>query len=301
MVCLIEILNGTHETVTYRSMSGVRAFVNRDAEDFPLHWHTALEIIRPVENEYTVKTNGKTVTFYPGDILLIPPGELHALFAPADGERLILQFDYSLFTGLDGMDFLLHALRPCLLICRSDEPDAAASLSRLLHDILREYSGDDPFREASVRSLLLRFFVILGRTVVTEAGKFPEFSPSKQQEYIEKFMSICSYINDHCSEPLQIDELARLAGFSRYHFSRLFKQFTGLSCHEYLTGRRLAHAERLLLSPNLSITEVAMHSGWGSLSTFNRLFREKNGCTPSSYRSLNRGVMLDVEAENLQE
>src|SRR5699024_3490502 len=42
VVCLIEILNGTHETVTYRSMSGVRAFVNRDAEDFPLHWHTAL-------------------------------------------------------------------------------------------------------------------------------------------------------------------------------------------------------------------------------------------------------------------
>ena len=187
MVFLIEILNGTHETATYRSMSGVRAFVNRDAEDFPLHWHTALEIIRPVENEYTVKTNGKTVTFYPGDILLIPPGELHALFAPADGERLILQFDYSLFTGLDGMDFLLHALRPCLLICRADEPDAAASLSGLLHDILREYSSDDPFREASVRSLLLRFFVILGRTVVTEAGKFPEFSPSKQQEYIEKF------------------------------------------------------------------------------------------------------------------
>ena len=282
MVFLIETLNGTHETVTYRSMSGVRAFVNRDAEDFPLHWHTALEIIHPVENEYTVKTNGKTVTFYPGDILLIPPGELHALFAPSDGERLILQFDYSLFAGLDGMDFLLHALRPCLLICQSAGPDAAASLSGLLHDILREYTGEAPFREASVRSLLLRFFVILGRTVVTEAGKFPEFSPSKQQEYIEKFMSIC-------------------AGFSRYHFSRLFKQFTGLSCHEYLTGRRLAHAERLLLSPNLSVTEVAMRSGWGSLSTFNRLFREKNGCTPSSYRSLNRGVMLDVETENLQE
>ena len=141
MVFLIETLNGTHESVTYRSMSGVRAFVNRDAEDFPLHWHTALEIIHPVENEYTVKTNGKTVTFYPGDILLIPPGELHALFAPADGERLILQFDYSLFAGLDGMDFLLHALRPCLLICQSAGPDAAASLSGLLHDILREYTG----------------------------------------------------------------------------------------------------------------------------------------------------------------
>lgn len=301
MVFLIEILNGTHETVAYRSMSGVRAFINRDAEDFPLHWHTALEIIHPVENEYTVKTNGEAVTFYPGDILLIPPGELHALLAPAEGERLILQFDHSLFAGLEGMDFLLHSLRPCLLIRRCEQPDAAAALSELLQHILREYMGDEPFREASVRSLLLRFFVLLGRTVVTDAGKFPLLSPSKQQEYIEKFMSVCDYINEHCSEPLRIEELSRLAGFSRYHFSRLFKQFTGVSCHEYLTARRLVHAERLLLSPDLSVTEAAMRSGFNSLSTFNRLFREKNGCAPSSYRSLNRGVMLDMEEEKPRE
>ena len=290
---MIEILNGTHETVSYRSMTGVRAFINTEAEDFPLHWHIALEVIHPVTNEYTVKTNGRTVAFRPGDILLIPPGELHALLAPRDGKRLILQFDYSLFSGLSGMEFLLHALRPCFLLSASELPDTAASLSRLLHEIVEEYLSDDPFREPAVRSLLLRFLVSLGRTVVTDSGRFSRVSPSKQQEYIETFLAVCAYINEHCTEPLSIEKLAGLAGFSRYHFSRLFKQFTGQSCYEYLTGRRLAHAERLLLSPDLSVTEAALQSGFSSISTFNRLFREKNGCTPSSYRSLNRGVLLD--------
>ena len=294
---LIEILNGTHETVSYRSMSGVRAYINTDAEDFPLHWHTALEIIHPVENEYRVKTNGNTVTFYPGDILLLPPGELHALYAPAEGKRLILQFDYSLFSGLSGMDFLLHAMRPCLLVRSGEAPDMAAGLSRILHEITAEYTGDDPFREPAVRSLLLRFFVLLGRSVVTDAGRLSRLSPSRQQEYIEKFIAVCDHINSHCTEPLEIGQLARMAGFSRYHFSRLFKQFTGLSCHEYVISRRLSHAERLLLSPDLSVTEAAMQSGFHSISTFNRIFREKNGCTPSSYRSLNRGMLLGNRQE----
>ena len=134
----------------------------------------------------------------------------------------------------------------------------------------------------------------LGRRCLAEGNKFPDISPSKQQEYIEKFMSICSYINDHCTEALSIDALASMAGFSKYHFSRLFKQFTGISCYEYLISRRLAYAERLLLQPDLSITEVAMQSGFNSLSTFNRIFKTAKSCTPSSYKSLNRGTRLDT-------
>ena len=41
---MIEILNGTHETVAYREMKGIKVFLNTDPEDFPLHWHTALEL-----------------------------------------------------------------------------------------------------------------------------------------------------------------------------------------------------------------------------------------------------------------
>ena len=113
---MIEILNGTHETVAYREMKGIKVFLNTDPEDFPLHWHTALELIMPIRNDYTARTNGETIHVVPGDILLIPPGELHSLFAPPEGERLFMQFDYSLLCSLTGMDSLLHTLRPYRLI-----------------------------------------------------------------------------------------------------------------------------------------------------------------------------------------
>ena len=99
---------------------------------------------------------------------------------------------------------------------------------------------------------------------------------------------MCGYISEHCTEPIVIDQLASLAGFSRFHFARLFKQFTNISCYQYLIQKRVAYAERLLIRPGITITEAAMESGFNSLATFNRVFKTSKGCTPSEYRSLNR-------------
>ena len=134
---MIEILNGTHETVAYREMKGIKVFLNTDPEDFPLHWHTALELIMPVRNDYTVRTNGETIHVVPGDILLIPPGELHSLFAPPEGERLFMQFDYSLLCSLTGMDSLLHTLRPYRLIRACEQGGLAETLREYLEEIKR--------------------------------------------------------------------------------------------------------------------------------------------------------------------
>ena len=101
-------------------------------------------------------------------------------------------------------------------------------------------------------------------------------------------MNVCNYITDHCTENVTVEQLADLAGFSKFHFARLFKQFSNMSCYEYLTQKRIAHAEKLLIEPNLSITEVAMRSGFNSLSTFNRIFKAAKNCTPSEYKNLNK-------------
>ncbi len=99
-------------------------------------------------------------------------------------------------------------------------------------------------------------------------------------------MSVCSYINDHCVEDLSLEEVADLAGFSKYHFTRLFKNFTGMTFYKYLNQKRIAHAEKLLIDPDISITEVALHSGFNNLSTFIRMFKLVKGCTPTEFRSM---------------
>ncbi|MCC8137722.1 MAG: AraC family transcriptional regulator [Clostridiales bacterium] len=85
---------------------------------------------------------------------------------------------------------------------------------------------------------------------------------------------------------LSLETVADVAGFSKYHFSRIFKECSGYNFYDYLCLLRIKAAENLLMSKEHSITEVALLSGFSSLSTFNRMFKKKKGCTPSEYRAL---------------
>ncbi len=285
---MIKILNGIHETVAYDAFHGLKLYHNREVENYPIHWHTALEIIMPIKNEYTVIIDGTAHTFQEGDIWITPPGTLHELIAPSYGERLILLFDFSLICNVKDMNSMMHTLLPFMLITGTEYPELYEQLKFLLHEVVREYDNPMPFTEACVYSLMIRFFVTLGRANFNAIDKFPGITNSKQHEYIEKFMMICDHITDHCTEKITVDDLAYLAGFSKFHFARLFKTFAGMSSYEYLTQKRIAYAERLLIEPNLTITEVAMRSGFNSLSTFNRIFKTAKNCTPSEYKNLNR-------------
>ena len=65
-----------------------------------------------------------------------------------------------------------------------------------------------------------------------------------------------------------LEDLANEAGFSKYHFARLFKEMTGTTCHNFVLGRRIIYAKNLLMDFSLPITEVAMRAGFNSLATF---------------------------------
>jgi AraC-like DNA-binding protein len=86
------------------------------------------------------------------------------------------------------------------------------------------------------------------------------------------------------AEPLDLDAMARAAGFSRYHFAREFRAAFGEPPGAYLSRRRVERAKRLLESANLTVTEVCMVVGFSSLSSFSRRFTELVGCTPSAYQ-----------------
>lgn len=100
-----------------------------------------------------------------------------------------------------------------------------------------------------------------------------------------RFIYLLDYIDKHYAEELNLEEIADSSGFSKYHFSRLFKQYTGFTFCDYLCYRRIKAAELLLSRQDLSITEVALQSGFSSISTFNRIFKQQKKCTPSEYRS----------------
>lgn len=86
------------------------------------------------------------------------------------------------------------------------------------------------------------------------------------------------------AEPFDLDELARVAGYSRFHFVRSFRDAFGETPGAYLTRRRIERAKDVLRTANLTVTEVCFLVGFSSLGSFSSRFRELVGCSPSKYR-----------------
>jgi AraC-like DNA-binding protein len=91
---------------------------------------------------------------------------------------------------------------------------------------------------------------------------------------------------DRCyAMPLDLDSMAREAGYSKYHFARTFAAAYGETPRAYLTRRRVERAKDLLRTANLTVTEVCFLVGFESLGSFSSLFKRLVGAGPSEYRA----------------
>lgn len=86
-------------------------------------------------------------------------------------------------------------------------------------------------------------------------------------------------------EAWPVQRLAEVSGVSEAHFARSFKQAFGVPPHRYLLTRRIERAMALLRDTELPITEIAFQTGWASLGTFGRTFRDITGQNPGAIRS----------------
>jgi AraC-like DNA-binding protein len=86
------------------------------------------------------------------------------------------------------------------------------------------------------------------------------------------------------ADPLDLDQMASEAGFSKFHFARTFKDAYGETPANYLTRRRVERAKDLLRSANLTVTEVCMLVGFSSLGSFSSRFSELVGMSPRAFQ-----------------
>ncbi|WP_020670860.1 helix-turn-helix domain-containing protein [Amycolatopsis nigrescens] len=97
-------------------------------------------------------------------------------------------------------------------------------------------------------------------------------------------------MREKLGEQLTIDDMARSAMFSKFHFSRVFQQATGVSPGRFLSAMRLAEAKRLLLTTSITVADISHRVGYNSVGTFSARFSRSVGVAPIAYRQL-RGVL----------
>ena len=91
-------------------------------------------------------------------------------------------------------------------------------------------------------------------------------------------------MRENLGEPLTVDDLARTAMFSKFHFSRVFQRMTGLSPGRFLSALRIAEAKRLLRSTSLTVADISHQVGYNSVGTFSTRFHSSVGMSPREYR-----------------
>lgn len=92
------------------------------------------------------------------------------------------------------------------------------------------------------------------------------------------------FIDSHFTEPINLDLVAESVGLSKCFLSRNFKKITNCGFCDYLNQKRVSNAIELLQNSDMSITEIALLSGFQSISSFNRIFKEITGYSPRAFR-----------------
>jgi AraC-like DNA-binding protein len=116
----------------------------------------------------------------------------------------------------------------------------------------------------------------------------PRFVDAKvwmRLQYYARFRKLLRYLDQNLADPVRLDDVAKISCMNPTSFSKLFKARVGITLRRFVGAYKIGKAHELMMSRDLSITEIARALGFATLSTFERTFRRITGCTPSHYRT----------------
>ncbi|MGE7418315.1 helix-turn-helix domain-containing protein [Methylobacterium tarhaniae] len=204
-------------------------------------------------------------------VLSEPISTLH-IYLPQKllGERALE--DYGLNPGCTELAYVGGFVDPKLNLI-------GTSLAKLLDEELGP--ADRLFADGMRVALVARLLASYTADRRTRSAQAPALGRARLKRVLE-------YIDAHLGDELTLDRLAEEARLSAYHFSRLFRDATGLPPHRYVTLKRIEAAQEQITLGRRSLVDIALGTGFGSQNNFTRAFRKATGLTPGQYRELRR-------------
>ena len=281
---MIKNLSGEYETVEYENQRFVMLYDNDEIEEYPTHWHNAVEVIIPLHNGFTVTVGGTDYHLNEKEIIIIPPGELHSMPAQ-EGRRIIFQCDNSIISDIPALEAILPVFSEAFYITPNVSKELYILSRKSILDIYSEYYSKSTLADVKIYLCLIKMITAVREFQLTQAADAFAGEMAGREDS-KKFNMVMKYINQNYMFEIPLEKIADIADYSKYHFSRIFKKYNNVSYIQYINGKRIKAAERLLIDPALSVTEVAMRAGFASLTTFNRAFKKAKNCTPTEFKTL---------------
>ena len=242
-------------------------FLSRTNLDFPQHLHNVLELVFVRTGSVTAVTGNRRYPLHAGDVFVSFPNQPHGYEDSRNvlGDVLILPSNY-LTPWWQGMN---------------SEP-----VTPVLKKEQWEHTGVDavwalvlPERKKLPSPVLQGYALVI-------AGKMLPLIPLQKQtaNREDALGAVIRYLNAHYREPVSRNELARAVGYNESYISHLFREQLQTTFVAYITALRLQDARELLQSPDITVSQISLMLGFGSIRSFNRSFFREFGVNPTSYR-----------------
>lgn len=256
----------------------------------PLHWHAEFEISLIVSGCAEFICGDDRFVSREGDIIIIPPNKLHAIYPHGDSKQLYdtIVFSPEMLGASDNDRCAAECIRPLsnggfeINTRITKQHIYYCELKTAAENIFSCAKGNTPQLDMLMKSELLRFFWLL-----EESGDILRTAENAVSRS-EMIRPAIEYMNENFAEAVTVDILAEAAHLSKSYFMNRFKEAAGVGAIEYLSQLRIKKACEILSKTDKTAAETAFECGFRNLSNFNRQFRKIVGCTPKEYRKINR-------------
>lgn len=283
--------------ITPLAQDDVFNIISRKKEtfDFPIHSHEELELNLIIHGEGAQRIIGDHVETI-GDMELVligsnlPHGWFNHRCRNQNIREVTIQFQKDLFpegflrkTQLRHIKNLFECSRRGVLFSRECVEEMAPRIMAL-----DKRNGFDS---------ILELFSILNALAISPDSRMLSDGSFTRETYTynsRRLERVFGYMNSHFKSEITLLEVSKIANMPESSFSRFIKTRTGQTFTESLTEIRLGHVSRMLIASTHSVAEIAFHCGFNNISNFNRIFREKKGCTPSEFRKNYHGHCVFV-------
>ena len=244
---------------------------------YAVHLHRQLELIYVLSGSTTVTVEQQEFPLAPGQGVLVFPNQMHGLKHVEPGQNLLCIFE---------PDFC-HSFRHFFQNKKPSRNDFTVSnLSEHSHialqglEALASTMGKDRPTPSDVQIYAKGYLTLLLADLLPSLP----LQTRKSTEDLELEQRLLLYLDANYTKELSLDSLSREFGVSRFVLSRIFTEKFHTTFPDYVNSRRLDYARDLLLSTELSVTQIALDAGFGSSRSFFRAFQDTFHTTPGAYR-----------------
>mgnify|MGYP001407053088 CR=1 FL=1 len=255
-----------------------------DIGNIAWHYHPECELMLVKSGKLDIDLSDETYTLQAGDVVILGNSQLHRDRNTGGFlDYIVLQFDLNTFFDQSTIPYLQYfnetkvPLSTMNYVFR-ENPQANEEAAECIRQILQEAISKESGYELAVNLLIKKLLLILIRN--DNRGLLAD------QDRVERIRlkPVLDFVETNIDDRIAVEDACKLANMSYYYFVKFFKKIMGLSFTEYVNFRKIKRAEQLLLTRDMSVTEVGDQIGMANMAHFYKMFKRFNGCSPKEFQ-----------------